>query len=238
MMRGDADPPRSPGWLRSPYTTAAWVALAVFLVVTLLFELRLLAGLDAAVRAGRGEIASPLLRWWSTGAFLLGLPISALFFSGIAAVLLGRQGLGWWSLAPLAFLAPTLLEMGFKLLFHPSETAVSIQLTRRLLPVIELPGSYPSGHAIRAAFLCAFLAVLLLHRGGRWERWWAAILGVLAVLIGFGRVYGGQHLLSEVVAGLLLGAATALLAAPPVARRLFGRGRGEGLEPPIPARRE
>jgi len=52
---------------------------------------------------------------------------------------------------------------------------------------------------------------------------------LLALAFGFARIYMGDHWPSDVVAGLALGASSALLVAPPVARRLNG-ARGEKQE--------
>jgi undecaprenyl-diphosphatase len=61
------------------------------------------------------------------------------------------------------------------------------------------PHSFPSGHAARAAMLL----VLVLGLGPAWLGW---ILLVWAPLVGLARVTMGVHYLSDVAAGMALGA--------------------------------
>lgn len=61
------------------------------------------------------------------------------------------------------------------------------------------PHSFPSGHAARAIML-AVLAILL------GPAWFAVILAVWAPFVALARVSMGLHYLSDVAAGILLGA--------------------------------
>jgi undecaprenyl-diphosphatase len=63
----------------------------------------------------------------------------------------------------------------------------------------------PSGHASASAAAAVILGYLL---GGRWG--WAVAL--LAVAVGFGRVYIGVHYPSDVLAGAAVGAGVGLVA--------------------------
>jgi membrane-associated phospholipid phosphatase len=68
--------------------------------------------------------------------------------------------------------------------------------------------SFPSGHSAQAVATYGALAWIATHtimRSGRWRAWVAAC--VIALLIGFSRLYLGVHWLSDVVGGLVLGAA-------------------------------
>jgi len=72
----------------------------------------------------------------------------------------------------------------------------------------ELTYGYPSGHVIRAVVLTGVVAVALAGQRGR--RWWLAASAVVIVvggLVGAGRMIAGQHYLSDVAGGLLLGLA-------------------------------
>jgi undecaprenyl-diphosphatase len=61
------------------------------------------------------------------------------------------------------------------------------------------PHSFPSGHAARAVFI----AVLVLGLG---PPWLAALLCVWAPMVALARVSMGVHYLSDILAGVLLGA--------------------------------
>jgi membrane-associated phospholipid phosphatase len=69
----------------------------------------------------------------------------------------------------------------------------------------DLSSSMPSGHASASAAGAVILGYLL---GGRWA--WA--LGLLAVAVGFARVYIGVHYPSDVLAGAALGVGVGLVA--------------------------
>ncbi|MEU2853932.1 phosphatase PAP2 family protein [Streptomyces syringium] len=69
--------------------------------------------------------------------------------------------------------------------------------------------AFPSGHALTATVACGLLVWLLwLHGAERRRVRTALAVGVVSVLgVGFTRVYLGVHWLSDVVGGVLLGAA-------------------------------
>ena len=121
------------------------------------------------------------------------------------AVAAGRPrvvlALAW---TPLAFL----LDSAIKLVVRHPRPAVAM---------IALPPdfSFPSGHAVAASALYVTLALLAAgveRRAG--PRRLLITSGVLvAVLVAWSRVYLGVHYLSDVVGGLMLGTAGAILAA-------------------------
>lgn len=88
---------------------------------------------------------------------------------------------------------------------------------RRARPALQHPVasaggfSFPSGHALGSAALYASLAVLLPARAPVGAR--LALAGVVPVLVAATRVLLGVHFPSDVVAGLVLGWAIALLTA-------------------------
>ncbi len=146
-------------------------------------------------------------------------------FVALSAV--GQAGLVWIVLAP--FLARW---AGKPVLFTTLVTAATVW-TADLLAVVlkgvfdrerpyevvaaadpllrwDVAGSLPSGHAATSA-AGAFILAHLLGRGGLW-------LALLAVAIGFSRVYVGVHYPFDVLAGAALGLAVGLISATLVRR--------------------
>ena len=72
--------------------------------------------------------------------------------------------------------------------------------------------SFPSGHAV-AASVTAVAAVIVLVPVGRWRYWWVMAVVAFSILMGLSRAYLAAHWLSDAVAGVLLGASCALIAA-------------------------
>lgn len=120
------------------------------------------------------------------------------------AVAAGRPrvvlALAW---TPLAFL----LDSAIKLLVrHPRPTVAMIALPPDY--------SFPSGHAVAASALYITLALLAagVERRAGPRRLLVASGVLVALLVAWSRVYLGVHYLSDVVGGLLLGTAGAILA--------------------------
>ena len=78
--------------------------------------------------------------------------------------------------------------------------------------VVTSGASFPSGHSI-AATVTVVAAVIALVPPGRARVAWGAAAAVFSVLMALSRAYLGAHWLSDVLAGVLLGASCALLAA-------------------------
>lgn len=98
-------------------------------------------------------------------------------------------------------------------------------LSNPLLPDVQGPTSYPSGHTAFAVSLGIAVALVMLHTQGRVP----VILGaaVFAVVVGASRIYLGVHYLSDVVASFALSAAVAVLLSGAITslRRIPGEGR-------------
>lgn len=65
--------------------------------------------------------------------------------------------------------------------------------------------SFPSGHTVTAF---AMATVLVMYTEKKWQQ---LLLLVLAILVGFSRIYLSQHFLTDVLAGSFIGVAGALL---------------------------
>jgi undecaprenyl-diphosphatase len=145
----------------------------------------------------------PLLDWLLPRLTLLGL----------GGVQLPAVGLVWWlnrgSANGRALWWQTLLVFAF--------TTIAVHLVKRrvkrkrpvahlevrfLVPVTRA-GSFPSGHTATTFALATVVAWHFPH--------WAAPVFLLAVLVGYSRVYVGVHFVSDVVAAALIGTASAAL---------------------------
>lgn len=121
--------------------------------------------------------------------------------------------LGWLMIVPA-----TIVEvMGKLVLFHPGPP---VFFHRSLLPT-SLPSfyvhtdySYPSGHMTRTIFIITVFILLVIFSTRNIRARFVAFCGlsVLAVLMGITRIYLGEHWLSDVLGGGLLGLSAGLFA--------------------------
>lgn len=109
-------------------------------------------------------------------------------------------------------------------------------------PLVSTSGySFPSGHAVAVAATAAALVLVLMPSGSRRRKWEAIAVG-FALFMALSRVYLNAHWLSDVYAGVLLGAGIALAWAAVVTeirdtlvRRRGPPSRHAHLGPPTPA---
>ena len=123
---------------------------------------------------------------------------------GIAAFLALRRR--WWHLAAFA-LAVVLSEVligTLKGIYDRARPPGSLVATSGT--------SFPSGHSV-AATVTVVAAVIALVPPGRARVAWGAAATAFTVLMALSRAYLGAHWLSDALAGVLLGASCALLAA-------------------------
>jgi undecaprenyl-diphosphatase len=99
------------------------------------------------------------------------------------------------------------LETVFKTLFHRLRPEFGGRLHRLHFD------SFPSGHTLAATILAGSLLLILLPLCRRpWQRGLLRTLALLwPVLMGISRVYLGRHYPTDVLGGMLLGAAWVLL---------------------------
>ncbi|HMA41888.1 MAG TPA: phosphatase PAP2 family protein [Gemmatimonadales bacterium] len=121
------------------------------------------------------------------------------------AVAAGRPrmvlALAW---TPLAFLLDSAIKV---LVHHPRPTEAMIALPPDF--------SFPSGHAVAASALYVTLALLAagMERRAGPRRLLITSSVLVAVLVAWSRVYLGVHYLTDVLGGLMLGTAGAIVAA-------------------------
>lgn len=70
---------------------------------------------------------------------------------------------------------------------------------------INRKNSFPSGHTATAFATALLLATVLKHR------LWAVVLPLIALMVAYSRVYLAQHFVGDVLCGMVIGTATALL---------------------------
>jgi undecaprenyl-diphosphatase len=194
------------------------VGIGIFVAITVLVHLRLLAGIDIFLMRLKQPLGNSGLDVLAELSALLVSTEFCVLYAAIAAGLLWRAGVGRWSLAPFGFVGIEVVEVGLKYVVDqpppPSEFYRQIYYP---LTTLVIGGSFPSGHAMRSAFLCVFLVTIV---GVIVRHPLARVIQIVAALFclfcAFSRVYLGYHWPSDVVAGLILGTAVGLLCAGPV----------------------
>jgi membrane-associated phospholipid phosphatase len=141
--------------------------------------------------------------------------ITGLIWLGLFIFVLIKR---WWLTAltlPAFFLALMVELFGKVMVHHPSPPFL---FYRGVIHVnfpthfVHSDYSYPSGHMLRTAFLVGFIFLLLHFKFPKWFSIWVqlGLLGFLGVMF-ISRIYLGEHWMSDVIGGLLVGLSFGLL---------------------------
>lgn len=228
----------------------AWADLGAYLVLGLLAVLAPVGGFlllghlvageslqraDVAILRGMRRLESPVLDLLALVGTALGSSAAAYLVLGVAGILFWRSGRQISALLLLVTLVGTraLIE-GLKGLYDRPRPGLLGERIHALGMTFEFPqsASFPSGHAITAVAAFGTLAYLAarVERSRRRRR--AILLGAagLVLVIGFSRLYFAVHYPTDVVAGMLAGAAWATVCALALEVAMYAsRRRGERL---------
>jgi len=215
--------------------TAVWAGLGLLLTGPLAGTW--VGPLDRDVAGWLVGRRTPLLDGWSqVGSMLAETMVKVIVTAVIAVVML----LVWRSWRE-PFLVGVALIM---------EAAVFITVTtlvarpRPDVPALEevsVGTSFPSGHAAAAAAYGAVTIVIFERTRNVWVRTITiALVVAVPVIVGISRMYRGVHYLTDVIGGIMLGAAcvlTVYLIAPPAGPRHRRAGRAADVPDPQPVDR-
>lgn len=227
--------PRSPaGGLTLTTSPRLWVPLCVAasLVVVVLGAIahsHPVLSVDVNFTTAVQRIESPVFQRLMVFISALGYPPWAEVIEAAALVVLLLLRRRWEAL----FLALTLLADGAAALIkvavsRPRPSPKQVEVLLRLGSF-----SFPSGHVVHFTVFYGFLAVILVAcwRSSWWRNTLIAVCVALIALVGLSRIYLGEHWLTDVIAGYLIGGVflVALVAG-------YERARGRRAEsgPPTP----
>lgn len=182
-------------------------ALLAFVALTVLVQVGATASLDRAANDAARAVAGPVGDYVASAITLLGRIDIAFAIAAIAIVVLlvRRQALAIVpAYLPFAYVVGEYLKTVIGRMRPPAGLGQDLHLLPQILPKASETLSYPSGHAL----LAAFLAVAI----GAAAPGWRPLLWALAIGVALSRVYLAKHWLTDVAAGALLGVAIAELA--------------------------
>jgi undecaprenyl-diphosphatase len=204
-------------WKRGSWVAAAVAALALWAFVQLSDELFGAAKNSTAVAAFDRTVifgVASLRRGWLTSIAVdltsFGSPtlLTLLTLSVVAVLLHARDRRGAAQM--------TIVAIGAGFLGTLLKNAWSRPRPDIVPRLVDVAGfSYPSGHSLGAAAIGATAAILIARRLATMPQRVTVIASVstLIVLVGLSRVYLGVHFPSDVLGGIILGAAWSIVVA-------------------------
>ncbi len=177
----------------------ALLATLALAVLGAIVQLQLLRAADQQLLALAQSVARRELDVVGSVVTVLGSSeVTAGLAAGLVVAQLRARRRDWW--VPLAIAIVVIVETVLKIVIvqplPPHDVQRDLQFFRGIVP--SFTHSFPSGHVARDTFL------LLIAHG--WPR---IAVAVALLLVAVSRVYTGQHWPSDVLGGLLLGAAIA-----------------------------
>ena len=186
----------------------ALVLLAVAVALIAMTEARALVLDDQLLLAAAQAPSGRALDWAMALVSLLGSVEVCIPLMLVLVLTAGRApGLeGWRRWAPLLImLALSAVELVLKEVVRQPGPPAGLARFSIHGVTVATPYSFPSGHMVRATMVFGVLALRLAARR-RQARWlWACV--ALVWVIGYSRVYLGDHWPSDVAEGILLGGA-------------------------------
>jgi len=182
--------------------TAALYVLAIVLMIWMAFGRSTLQPLDDWFYDSMVSIQSGFLTFFAklfnyVGSTWVTLPLRV----GVGALLWAQKRWEWLTVWIASIVVSEIFVTVFKLLYdRPRPTD----------PLVSTTGaSFPSGHAIAGAVTAVALVIVFLPAGPH-RRIWELVAVGFAFFMAMSRTYLRAHWLTDVIAGVLLGAAAAV----------------------------
>ncbi|WP_111768046.1 phosphatase PAP2 family protein [Nakamurella deserti] len=206
---------------------AVWVALGLLISRT---GDSWPARLDRSASVWMVDHRTPLLDGLTRVGSLLGQTLTKVVVTAVAALVIGIRLRSW--LAVTFVVASTAIEGAVFLAVTTIVARPRPDVPR--LEAVTVDSSFPSGHTGAAAAYAAIAVVVLAHTRRTWLRVLTVVLAVaVPAAVAASRMYRGAHYLTDVLAGLALGAACVLVVFVIIRRFLGSPTGGHGPRPPV-----